>query len=67
MILIGHVLTVTDRNLLLYNLQGLKFIKNIDDSGLIIDEYVWKNINQILNKNQIGKGSASTAPARATM
>lgn len=62
LILIGHVLTVTDKNLLLYNLQGLKFIKNIDDSGLIIDEYVWKNINQILNKNANWKGISIHSP-----
>ena len=62
LILIGHVLTATDKNLLLYNLQGLKFIKNIDDSGLIIDEYVWKNINQILNKNANWKGISIHSP-----
>jgi type III secretion system YscD/HrpQ family protein len=55
-LLVGHVLTVTDKNQLLYNLQGLKSIKNIDDSGVIIDEYVWQEMNQLLANNSNWKG-----------
>lgn len=48
--LIGHVLTASDKNQLMNNLEGLKFISTVDDSGIIIDEYVWQEINQLLNK-----------------
>lgn len=53
LLLIGHVLTSTDKNQLLYNLQ---FIKSIDDSGVIIDEYVWQEMNQLLANNPNWKG-----------
>jgi type III secretion system YscD/HrpQ family protein len=51
LLLVGHVLTPTDKNGLLYNLQGLTFIKDIDDTGVVIDEYVWQEINQLLSRN----------------
>lgn len=54
--LIGHVLTTQDRNQLLYSIQGLNFIKTIDDSGLIIDEGVYRETNQLLEKNPDTKG-----------
>lgn len=53
-LLVGHVLTATDKNQLMYNLQGLKL--NIDSSGLIIDEYVWQEMNQLLANNPNWKG-----------
>jgi len=61
--LIGHVLTASDKNQLLYTLQGLKFVKEIDDSGVIIDEYVWQEINQVLAKTPIWKGISVHSPA----
>lgn len=51
LLLVGHVLTSQDKSQLLYNLQGLHFIKNVDDTGIIIDEYVWQEANLLLNKN----------------
>lgn len=62
LLLVGHVLTPADKSQLLYNLQGLTFIKNIDDSGVIIDEYVWRNLNQILSKNSLWKSITLTSP-----
>lgn len=62
LLLVGHVLTATDKNQLLYNLQGLKFIKVIDDSGVIIDEYVWTEANQVLSKNPQWKGVTVHSP-----
>jgi type III secretion system YscD/HrpQ family protein len=50
LLLIGHVLTETDKNQLLYTLQGVPFIKSIDDKGIIIDENVWREINFVLSK-----------------
>jgi len=64
--LVGHVLAANDKNQLMYNLQGLKFIKTIDDSGVVIDEYVWREINPILARRP-GWGSvsiSSPAPGR---
>lgn len=51
LLLAGHVMTTTDKNQLLNNLQGLKFIKNTDDAGVIIDELAWREINPTLSRN----------------
>jgi type III secretion system YscD/HrpQ family protein len=56
LLLVGHVLTASDRSQLLYNLQGLPFIQSVDSSGIVIDEYAWKEVNQILAKNPEWKG-----------
>lgn len=62
LLLVGHVLTSTDKNQLLYTLQGMNFIKNLDDSGIIIDEYVWQEVNQVLDKNN-WKGITVQSPS----
>lgn len=54
--LTGHVLTSSDKNQILYSLQGMNFIHDIDSTGLIIDEYVWQEMNQALSKNPNWKG-----------
>jgi len=56
LLLVGHVLSANDKNQLLYNLQGMKFIKSYDDSGVIIDEFVWQEINQLLSNNPLWRG-----------
>ncbi|MEI8366712.1 MAG: type III secretion system inner membrane ring subunit SctD [Parachlamydiaceae bacterium] len=56
LLLVGHVLTVTDKNQLLYSIRGMPFIKHLDDGGVIIDEYVWREIDQVLDKNPEWKG-----------
>lgn len=61
LLLVGHVLTASDKNQLLYNLQGLNFLKSYDDNGVIIDEYVWLEINQLLSNNPNWKGITVTA------
>lgn len=60
--LVGHVLTSSDHNQLVYNLQGLPYIHDIDDSGVIIDEYVWTEANQVLSKNPAWKGVTVHSP-----
>lgn len=60
LLLIGHVATAGEKNQLLYNLQGLKL--SIDDSGIIIDEYVWQEVNSILAKNPAWKGITIHSP-----
>lgn len=61
--LVGHVINASDKNQLLYNLQGLNFIKSTDDNGIIIDEYVWREINQVIDKNPSWKGISMHSPA----
>lgn len=63
LLLVGHVLTASDRNQLNYNLQGLSFIKGLDDSGIIIDEFVWKEMNSILARNPAWRSIAIQSPA----
>lgn len=62
LLIVGHVLTPSDKNQLMYNLQGIPFIKSIDDSGEIIDEYVWQEINVVLNKNPNWRGISVQSP-----
>lgn len=64
--LIGHVLKAGDKNQLLYALGGMRFIKATDDHGIIIDEYVWQEINQLLATNSNWKGILiqATSPGR---
>ncbi len=62
-LLVGHVLTDNDRNQLLYNLQELPFVRRIDDKALVIDEFVWREINQLLANNEKWKGIAIHTPA----
>lgn len=63
LLLVGHVLTAVDKNQLMYNLQGLKFIRDIDDTGVVIDEYVWQEINQVLNRTPMWKGITLHSPS----
>jgi type III secretion system YscD/HrpQ family protein len=66
LLLIGHVLTASDKNQLMYNLQGLEFLRAIDDSGLIIDEFVWRETNQILGRHPQFRGITVHSPTAGT-
>lgn len=63
LLLVGHVMTVIDKNQLTHDLQGLPFIKSLDDMGIVIDEYVWKEANQYLSKNPNWKGINIHSPS----
>jgi type III secretion system YscD/HrpQ family protein len=63
LLLLGHVASSSDKSQLMYNLQELNFIKSIDDSGIIIDEYVWQEINSVLSKNSAWRGITIHSPA----
>jgi type III secretion system YscD/HrpQ family protein len=63
LLLLGHALTQADKNQLIYSLEGLRFIKSIDDSGLVIDEYVWQEINSVLGNNPAWRGISIHSPA----
>ncbi len=43
----GHVLTAVDKEQLLYQIRSLPFIVTVEDA-VIIDEYVWENMNALL-------------------
>jgi len=69
LLLVGHVLTTSDKNQLLYALQGMPFITSRDDSGVVIDEYVWRETDQVLEKNPDWKGISvmSATPGHFTV
>ncbi|MBA3236858.1 MAG: type III secretion system inner membrane ring subunit SctD [Parachlamydiaceae bacterium] len=60
--LMGHVRTQADKTRLIYAVQGLPFVKSTDDSGIIIDEFVWQEINQVLAKNSNWKSISVQSP-----
>jgi type III secretion system YscD/HrpQ family protein len=62
LVMFGHLLNSQDKTQLLYSLQGLPFIKSIDDTGVIIDEYVWLETNQVLNKNPMWRTITLQSP-----
>lgn len=66
LLLVGHVLTLSDKNQLLYNLQGLDFIRSLDDNGLIVDEYVWRETNSILSRDARWRGISIHSPTAGT-
>ncbi|MGR3951899.1 MAG: type III secretion system inner membrane ring subunit SctD [Chlamydia sp.] len=62
LLLIGHVLTSVDRSRMIDSLQRLKFISNIDCSNVVIDELVYKEINQILTKDPEWRSISISSP-----
>ncbi|MDP1880170.1 MAG: type III secretion system inner membrane ring subunit SctD, partial [Parachlamydiaceae bacterium] len=62
LLLIGHVSTPDEKRELLYQAESLKFIKSIDESGIVIDEYQWKEFNSIISKNPQWKGVRIYSP-----
>ncbi len=63
LLLVGHVATSADKNEILYNLQSLKYVTETDDSGVIIDEYVWNEGNQLLSRNPLWRGITVHSPS----
>jgi type III secretion system YscD/HrpQ family protein len=63
--LVGHVLTAVDKQELLYTINNIPFVSNIEDN-VVIDEYVWENTNALLNTNPnwIGVSLYSPTPGR---
>ncbi len=47
--LTGHVLTSIDKQELMYDLDQLTYINDIEDN-VIVDEFVWKDFNNVLNE-----------------
>ncbi len=63
LLLIGHVLTSVDRSRMLDSLQQLKFVSKIDYSNVVIDELVYREINQILAKNPAWRSISVSSPS----
>ncbi len=63
--LVGHVLTSVDKQELIYKINNLSFVKNIEDN-VVVDEYVWENTNALLmtNPNWVGVSLYSQAPGK---
>ncbi|MBS0614982.1 MAG: type III secretion system inner membrane ring subunit SctD [Verrucomicrobia bacterium] len=63
--IIGHVLTAVEKQELMYQIHGLSFLTNIEDN-VVIDEYVWQNMNALLmtNSDWLGVSISSTAPGK---
>ncbi len=59
--LIGHVRTGIERSELLYKLQGLTFIKAVEDN-IVNDEAVWQEMNILISKNPNFKGVSLHSP-----
>jgi type III secretion system YscD/HrpQ family protein len=59
---VGHVLTNVDKQELLYAMRGLPFIQEIDDN-VVVDEYVWQNMNALLIANPAWQGVTIHSPS----
>jgi type III secretion system YscD/HrpQ family protein len=59
--LTGHVLTPVEKQELVYQLNGLKFLTSIEDT-VVIDEYVWENMNALLMTNPAWMGVSIHSP-----
>lgn len=62
LLIVGHVLTEEDQTRMLDRVQQLSFIKTIDDKGVVIDELVWREINQTIAQNPLWRGISITSP-----
>jgi len=62
LLLVGHVITTVDRNQLLYTVNALPFVKEVDNN-VIVDELIWQEHNQVLAKNPEWRGVTITAPS----
>jgi type III secretion system YscD/HrpQ family protein len=63
--LLGHVISSVEKQELLYKIENLPFVHNIEDN-VIVDELIWENTNALLltNPNWIGVSLSSIAPGK---
>jgi type III secretion system YscD/HrpQ family protein len=61
----GHILGSIEKQELLYKIENLPFVRNIEDN-IIVDELIWENTNALLltNPNWISVSLSSVAPGR---
>lgn len=59
--LVGHVLTVVEKQEMLYLLNNIPYIRQIEDN-VVVDELVWQNMNALLSSNASWEGVSIHAP-----
>jgi len=59
--LVGHVLTSIDKQELMYKIKNLPFVESIEDN-VVIDEYVWQNMNALIMMNDNWLGVSIHSP-----
>lgn len=62
LLLIGHTLTQSDETRMTNALNELPFVRQIDKQNVVIDEYLWREINQVLARDPQWRGIAIHAP-----
>jgi type III secretion system YscD/HrpQ family protein len=62
LLLIGHTLTQSDETRMTNALNELPFVNQIDKQNVVIDEYLWREINQVLARDPQWRGIAIHAP-----
>ncbi len=62
LLLIGHVVSPVDREKIIDALQDMKFISQIDYNNVVIDELVWREINQVIAKNPAWRSITISSP-----
>ncbi|MDF2549011.1 MAG: sctD [Chlamydiales bacterium] len=60
LLLLGHVLTTSDKEQIRHSLKTLPDISYVDDN-IVIDELVWKEVNGMIGKNPSWKGISVNA------
>ncbi len=63
--LLGHVLTPVDKSELVYNLDGLQFIEEVEDN-VVVDQYIWEEYNAIISKHPAWVGVNMYSPTPGT-
>lgn len=58
----GHVLTSVDKQELFYLLKTLPYIQKVEDN-VVVDEYVWQNMNALLVTNPDWQGISVYSPS----
>lgn len=66
--LVGHVLTSVDHQELIYTIDNLPIVTSVEDN-VVVDELVWKNMNDLISTNPAWKGVSihSPVPGRFVM
>jgi len=63
LLLVGHIRSEADRADLFNNLTPFKFVHSIDSRNLIVDEFVWREMNTLFSKNPAWRSITITATA----
>ncbi len=59
--LVGHVLTAVEYQEMVFKLQQIAFIQSMENT-VVIDEFVWKSVNDVLNSYTAWRGISIHSP-----